>query len=311
MSQTPSVHKLVATRYGQFLINVHDMYIGKSLDLYGEWSFAEVALFAQIVRKGDVVVEAGANMGSHTVFLSRQVAGSAQGQASQHGQVLAFEPSRYTHSMLCTNLMLNECLNVRALQQCVGEVSTQAQFPVLSPVHANNFGAASLMRTANMNTEPVTQIHLDSISFARLDFIKADIEGYEPNLLMGAKNTIAQHRPVIYLEIGMVKGNATGNRDQLLGLLEPMGCSCYYYLTPIFNPNNFKSNGNNVFANQISVDMLAVPNEKVQVQGLTQAHRDDTHFTYREGAGITASTIAWNHAKISFKQENPLGKTFS
>ncbi len=62
-----------ACRYGQMLYNLNDQYIGRSLDLYGEFSEGEVDLFRQIVKPGQIVVEVGANLGAHTVFLARQV----------------------------------------------------------------------------------------------------------------------------------------------------------------------------------------------------------------------------------------------
>ena len=54
-------NRLKDCRHGRMLYNVNDRYIGRSLDLYGEFSEAEVELFRQIVRPGDIVVEVGAN----------------------------------------------------------------------------------------------------------------------------------------------------------------------------------------------------------------------------------------------------------
>ena len=42
-----------ACRHGQMLYNVHDTYIGRSLDLYGEFSEGEIELFRQFVKPGD------------------------------------------------------------------------------------------------------------------------------------------------------------------------------------------------------------------------------------------------------------------
>lgn len=69
-------------RYGTMLFNSNDEFVGRSLSLYGEWSEAEPFVFAQMVREGDTVVEAGANIGSHTVMLSKA--------AGDTGSVFAF-----------------------------------------------------------------------------------------------------------------------------------------------------------------------------------------------------------------------------
>ena len=73
-------------RYGKIMYNQLDQFIGRSLRLYGEYSQGEADIFEQIVKPGHIVVEAGANIGSHTIHLA-QLAGD-------QGQVWAFEPQR-------------------------------------------------------------------------------------------------------------------------------------------------------------------------------------------------------------------------
>jgi hypothetical protein len=80
-----------------------DKYIGASLDLYGEYSHRESELFAQLVAQGQIVIEVGTNSGAHTVPLARLV--------GETGQVLAFEPQRGVHELLCGNPALNELFN--------------------------------------------------------------------------------------------------------------------------------------------------------------------------------------------------------
>ena len=104
-SLMPPIYKLVAARHGRFFVNSNDTYVGNSMQHYGEWSEPEIALFEQVVRPGDTVLEAGANMGSHTVWLSKHV--------GQEGAVYAFEPARHTFQLLCANLVANDCLRLR------------------------------------------------------------------------------------------------------------------------------------------------------------------------------------------------------
>ncbi|WP_254218785.1 FkbM family methyltransferase [Burkholderia multivorans] len=113
-------------RYGTMLFNTNDEFVGRSLALYGEWSEPEPFLFAQMIREGDTVVEAGANLGSHTVMLSRAV--------GESGTVFAFEPQRHTFQLLCANLALNERLNVRAYQYAIGDAEGVVEFPLVDRV---------------------------------------------------------------------------------------------------------------------------------------------------------------------------------
>src|SRR5208282_3272360 len=88
-----SINHLAACRHGYLLYNPLDEYIGKSLDLYGEFSEGEVGVYRQLVRPGDVVIDAGANNGVFTLVFARAV-----GPA---GRVIAFEPQRVLFQTLC------------------------------------------------------------------------------------------------------------------------------------------------------------------------------------------------------------------
>ena len=46
------MNRLIRGRHGLTLYNKHDKYIGRSLELYGEFSQLEVELFEQVVRPG-------------------------------------------------------------------------------------------------------------------------------------------------------------------------------------------------------------------------------------------------------------------
>lgn len=62
-----------ATRHGTLRYPAQDPVIGRSLEAYGEWMEAELAACLSLLNQGDVVVEAGANVGMHAVPLARQV----------------------------------------------------------------------------------------------------------------------------------------------------------------------------------------------------------------------------------------------
>ena len=82
-------------RHGLFAYNVNDSFIGRSLDLYGEWCEAELAILGQILRPGDTALDVGANIGTHAVFFANAV--------GPKGGVHAVEPQRNAHQLLCAN----------------------------------------------------------------------------------------------------------------------------------------------------------------------------------------------------------------
>ena len=55
-------------RHGLLMYNVNDNFIGRSIDLYGEWCDSELSLLGQFLQPGDLAIDVGANIGTHTVF---------------------------------------------------------------------------------------------------------------------------------------------------------------------------------------------------------------------------------------------------
>ena len=182
--------RLKATRHGLMLYHSKDAYVGRSLDLYGEFSEGEVGLFRQLLRPGTVVLDVGANIGAHTLYFAQAV--------GRGGVVVAYEPQRVIHQMLCANLALNGIVNVRTLLAGAGRERGLAQVPLLDYTAANNFGGVSL--GAGEASEPVDIIPVDALGLARCGLIKIDVEGMEGEVLAGAASTIARHRPVLYVE---------------------------------------------------------------------------------------------------------------
>jgi hypothetical protein len=113
-------------RHGTMMYLRNDVYIGRSLNDYGEYSEAEVDLFRQFLTPGDVALDVGANIGAHTIPMAQIVGPS--------GSVYAFEPQRIVFQILCGNVALNELGN-GALQNGVGRSSHRNRIAALDYAH--------------------------------------------------------------------------------------------------------------------------------------------------------------------------------
>jgi FkbM family methyltransferase len=226
------------------LYNVHDKYIGRSLDLYGEFSEGEVEVFRQIVKPGAVILEVGANIGAHTVFLARAVA--------PEGRVFAFEPQRLVYQTLCANLALNSITNVSCWHAAVGRAAGEVLVPVLDYAQPNNFGGVSLGATREGEAVPVLTI--DSLQLTRCALIKVDVEGMEREVLEGAVATIQRCKPLLYVENDRREKSAA-----LIQTVDALGYALFWHRPPLFNPKNFAGNPDNVFGRIISANMLCCP----------------------------------------------------
>src|SRR5215212_2332088 len=259
---------LTQAKYGQVLYNRHDVYIGRSLELYGEWSEGELELFLQVLRPGMVVVDAGANIGTHTLALARAVA--------PNGVVYAFEPQRIVFQTLAANVALNSLTNVVCQQRALGEAPSIARVPPLDYTVANNFGGVELGGTDGSG-EPVEITRIDDFELAACHLIKIDVEGMELGVLRGAAATIDRCEPLLYVDADRAE-----HRDEVIGWLDAHGYAMYWHRVPLYNPGNFKQNPTNVFEEIVSLSLLAIPASVPQeVAGLERVTMPETVPTPR------------------------------
>jgi FkbM family methyltransferase len=239
-------NELQMCRSGPMVYNKYDLYVGGSLQRYGEFSVVEQEVFAQIVRPGAVVVEAGANIGAHTVELS--------GLAGRDGEVHAFEPQRLVFQTLCANLALNQCTNVHAKQAAVGAEAGTISVPAMDPAVISNFGGVSLRE--GRPGEAVPLVTLDGLDLPACHFLKADVEGMEVEVLKGGEQLIQTHRPIMYLENDRAERSA-----ELLTMVERLDYKAYWHFARLFNPANFYGNPVDGFPGVVSVNILCIPKE--------------------------------------------------
>lgn len=225
------------------LYNFHDQYIGRALELYGEFSEGEVDMFRQMVRPGQVVLEIGANIGAHTVFFAQQV--------GSNGQVIAFEPQRVVFQTLCANVALNSLTNVFCFQQAVGEQAGTIIVPPLDYTKDNNFGGLALGSFQYGETVPVVTI--DSLALNRCHMVKIDVEGMERAVIAGAVETLTRLKPLLYVENDRAEKSA-----ELVRSIDSLGYAMYWHKPPLFNPQNFLQNPVNHYPNIVSKNMVCV-----------------------------------------------------
>jgi len=230
-------------RYGRLTYLLNDAYIGRSLDVYGEYSEGEIDLFRQLLRPGDVAVDAGANIGALTVAMARLV--------QPGGVVVAFEPQRAIFDILCNNLRLNGLANVTVYRRAVGSEAGVIRVPPLDYEQTENFGGVALGGSLG---EEVNVVTIDSLGLPRLRLLKVDVEGMESEVVTGARATIQRLQPALYIE------NDRADRSQrLISLLFDIGYRLWWHITPLFNPKNFFGHPRDIFGDVVSFNMIGFP----------------------------------------------------
>jgi FkbM family methyltransferase len=152
---------LTQTRYGTLIYNRFDTFAGRSIELYGEYAEREIGVLDQTVSAGMVVLDVGAQIGTHTLFLARKV-----GPA---GRVLAFEPRRLIFQTLCGNMAINSLNNVHCWNAAVGAQSGEIVVPAYD--HQINSDMRTIRLGSSIDGERVPVLTIDSMQLARCDFL--------------------------------------------------------------------------------------------------------------------------------------------
>ena len=246
---------IVEAKHGYFLYNKNDLFIGRSLECYGEWGEPGLDILLQCTTSGGTILDVGANIGTHTVALSKKV--------GTNGRVIAFEPQRMIYQNLCANVSLNRLTNVDCFQKGVGEENTVFDVPIMDPDTQQNFGAFKI--NEYKTGEPVEIITIDSLSLEACSLIKVDVESMEKEVLAGANDTIRQFRPLMFVE-----NNDLEKSEELIGSIFSMDYEAWWVISDYFRASNFFANEENVFSTSApSVDLFCVPAEQpVNIVGL-------------------------------------------
>src|SRR5262252_5792022 len=181
--------KTTDTRYGRMSYFAADAYIGRSLELYGEYSPGEIELMAKIVKPGWAVVNGGANIGALTAPLAELV--------GPDGKVYAFEPQPELVQLLRRNMRKRK--NVMVSDYALWHSRGDNRVRKVMELQHDNFGCFTIGDDGGSGI--VRMIALDDwLQGEDVQLIFADVEGCEAMLLEGAKQTIKRCRPLFYLE---------------------------------------------------------------------------------------------------------------
>ncbi|MBV9273457.1 MAG: FkbM family methyltransferase [Verrucomicrobia bacterium] len=206
-----------------------------ALDLFRSKNW-EKRCYLRWVRRGDTVVDAGANVGTFTLLFSDLV--------GPHGVVHAFEPVGSSFQKLQTCMATkarfrNYYLCERALGERSGEVNIT--FPEEDPAQASlrMQTTGSWQPNTKLRSEAVSQITLDAYAagLSRLDFLKCDVEGAELLVFQGAHQTLQRCLPKILVELNPAWSQSFGyHPTDTLAFLRSCGYRCFWLVGRTWHP---------------------------------------------------------------------------
>lgn len=187
-----------------FVTPALDVNVGSRLRNQGTFVVQQSYAMQSLLEPGDVVVDAGANLGAYTVPFAAQV-----GPA---GRVHAFEPFRKIFQLLCANVAVNGLGNVHTYQAALGAAEERLQvrapdlatFNLPSSMQVRNQGYSQAERNWTLfyegASEDVSVMALDSLRLESLKLLKIDVEDMEAEVVVGARETLARLRPWVWAE---------------------------------------------------------------------------------------------------------------
>jgi len=203
-----------------------------SIYLLGGFEPRTLKLYTKIIKPGDIVLDIGANIGSHTLPLANLV--------GELGRVIAFEPTKFALDKMYENIQLNKDLCERiSLNQVMlvanGNDPLDPEIYSSWPLFDESNELHKEHRGQLMKTTGAVVLTLDTalrqMNVSRIDFIKIDVDGHECSVISGGMNALKQYQPVILMEFAPYlfrkKDGGTGEFEQLIAIFHNLGYSAY------------------------------------------------------------------------------------
>lgn len=188
---------VIESDYGRFIVNRHCDFQAEALIKTGrphiQAELNNILAIASQLPAGCVIVDAGANIGLVAVPLAQSVRGRG-------GVVHAFEAQRMICYALCGAAALNDLENLVVHNAALGAAPGSLGIGRPDYGRKQDFGTFSLVAPPETATERIDVVAIDSVGLDRLDFLKIDVEGMEPQVLSGARGMIEAHLPWCWVE---------------------------------------------------------------------------------------------------------------
>lgn len=151
----------------------------------------------KFIKKKQNVIDVGANIGRYSLKLSKLV--------GKNGLVYAFEPMHKSYLTLLALIHFSKIKNILPFNFALSNKSGLVLMKEIeSPLKKDYlFGTQTESKIVNRGKNSLIKysIELDKIvKNKKISFIKVDCEGFELQVLQGAKSLIKKNRPIILVE---------------------------------------------------------------------------------------------------------------
>jgi FkbM family methyltransferase len=166
-------------------LNPEDSKISASIAITGEYGILQedevTHSFDSLVARDSIVVDIGANIGWYTLLAAKKAR-----------KVYAYEPDPSSFTLLKKSVAKNKFNNVRVDASCISNRQGSVELFLSA---TRNKGTNSIIRKEGTRAISVPSTTLDAV-FPKetIDVLKVDVEGAEPEVILGAQKMIQEGR---------------------------------------------------------------------------------------------------------------------
>lgn len=178
--------------------------------------------YKKSIKKNDVILEIGANIGGQTLQLAQLL--------GEQGKIIALEPTAYAFKKLKKNIRLNPALaptihaeRVLIVLDDLVPSSVYASWPLgkKKKLHKEHQG---LLKSVRGSTITSLDQYVRSAHLSRLNCIKIDVDGNEHDVLMSGKKVLKKFKPLLMMELAPYAYETCPEKfDEMLELLWDIG----------------------------------------------------------------------------------------
>jgi len=234
-----------------FSLDLRDRGISKDLILDRIREVKTTEIMKRIVKKGDIILDIGANIGYYTI-LEADLVGAK-------GRVYAVEPVPKNIGLLKKNIELNNCQNIKVFPIGAGAKEGRVKIYLsescnLSSMNKNTKGIIDEIRV------PIITLDKFLINKPFPNLIRMDIEGYEYQVLKGMAKILKRGEPLkLLIEFHFHKLK----KEQSIWMLEKLKKNGFSIKAAIREPRGMKGHPF-LFKNLVKLDerVRGVPTER-------------------------------------------------
>ena len=171
------------------VVHGHKMFLDQNdslrLSIFKVYEPFQTELIMNEIKKGDIVLDIGANIGYYTLLFAKLV--------GNNGKVFAFEPDPKNFDLLKRNVELNNYKNVVLVQKAVSDKNGKIKLYLSknNKAHHSVFNQLGSDQFIEIDAIKLDDYFKDSNN---IDFIKIDVEGAEYDVFNGMQKTLNKNK---------------------------------------------------------------------------------------------------------------------